>query len=308
MNRTLHLIYVGLFFVVGISVTLLIIIDGYSYYSTPEVNRVYAVENGKVLYSDMGEPLLNPKHTILKPSGSFGHGYGIAGSLMMIAGVGVYMIRKRTRWFGSWGYVRHWLELHIFLCALGPVLVLFHTAFKFGGLVAVSFWSMVAVVISGVIGRFIYVQIPHTIQGQELDIKELNDMSEDLTHTLKSRFLINENILSRLESITATDKYKRIKLGTSLGFILKDYFDIKFILRQMNRELVSAGLTKLQKREILRVIKNKLILARRIGLLRTMQKMFNYWHIFHLPFAIAMFVIMIIHVGVTIAFGYKWIF
>ncbi len=64
-------------------------------------------------------------------------------------------------------------------------MVLYHTAFKFGGIVAVSFWSMVAVVLSGVVGRFLYVQIPHTIQGQEISLKELNQINENLTSHLK---------------------------------------------------------------------------------------------------------------------------
>ncbi|MBN1199798.1 MAG: hypothetical protein JXA23_10635 [Bacteroidales bacterium] len=38
--------------------------------------------------------------------------------------------------------------------------MLFHTSFKFGGLVAISFWSMAAVFFSGIIGRFIYIRIP----------------------------------------------------------------------------------------------------------------------------------------------------
>jgi hypothetical protein len=308
MSKTLHKIYVGLFFVVGISVTILLIIDGYSYYNTPEEERMFLSEKGEIVYSETGEALINPKHNLLKPSGPKGHGYGIIGTLMMITGVSVYMIRKRTKWFGNFGYLKHWLEFHIFLCATGPILVLFHTAFKFGGIVAVSFWSMVAVVISGVIGRFIYVQIPRTIQGQEMDIKELNEMSEGLENTLKDQFLINENVLARLDKITTVDRYKKISLGASLIFVLKDNFGIKNVLKQMKKDLNQAGLTKLQKKEILRVSKAKLLLARRVGLLRTTQKLFNYWHIFHLPFAIAMFVIMVIHVGVTIAFGYKWIF
>ena len=48
---------------------------------------------------------------------------------------------------------KHWLEFHIFLCTVGPLLVLYHTAFKFGGIVSVSFWSMVLVVLSGVAGK-----------------------------------------------------------------------------------------------------------------------------------------------------------
>ena len=68
------------------------------------------------------------------------------------------------------------------------------------------------------------------------------------------------------------------------------------------------NIPKIKIKEILYLTKLKIILTRRIALLRTMQKLFKYWHVVHLPFAITMFVIMIIHVAVTIIFGYKWIF
>lgn len=148
MNKTLHRLYIGLFFLIGISATVLLAVNGYSYYSTSIEERFF-----------------HQSHNTLKPSGSLGHGFGIIGSLMMILGVSIYMIRKRSRRFLNFGYLKYWLELHIFLCTVGPILVLYHTAFKFGGIVSVSFWSMVLVVLSGVVGRFIYIQIPRTIQG-----------------------------------------------------------------------------------------------------------------------------------------------
>ena len=46
----------------------------------------------------------------------------------------------------------------------------------------------------------------------------------------------------------------------------------------------------------------------KIERLMLMQRLFRYWHIAHLPFALIMLIIMVIHVGVTLAFGYKWIF
>ena len=153
MNKTIHKTYVASFFIVGGIVTILLAINGYEYYSTPLEERFF-----------------NDQHIFLKPSGSWGHGFGIVGTLMMIIGVSIYMLRKRIRLFFNLGYLKHWLEFHIFLCTVGPILVLYHTAFKFGGIVSVSFWSMVLVVLSGVVGRFIYVQIPRTIQGQEMGI------------------------------------------------------------------------------------------------------------------------------------------
>jgi len=291
MNKTLHKIYVGLFLIVGISVTILLGINGYQYYTTPLEERFFS-----------------PDHIMLKPSGAWGHGFGIIGTLMMIVGVGVYMIRKRYRKFFNLGYLKHWLEFHIFLCTVGPVLILYHTAFKFGGIVSVSFWSMVLVVLSGVVGRFIYLQIPRTIQGQELSINELNSMKEYLALKIRKVLSEDSSTLYKLESIASTDRYKSLRLTAAVGLFIKDYFTTMQLMRIFRKKMTFLGLSKSEREELIQAAKNEIVIARRIAFLRTSHKLFHWWHMFHLPFAISMFVIMIVHVTVTIVFGYKWIF
>jgi len=56
------------------------------------------------------------------------------------------------------------------------------------------------------------------------------------------------------------------------------------------------------------LVKHEIALNRKIERLVTMQNLFKYWHVAHLPFALVMLVIMIIHVAVTVAFGFRWIF
>jgi hypothetical protein len=56
------------------------------------------------------------------------------------------------------------------------------------------------------------------------------------------------------------------------------------------------------------MVRNDIKLNRRIDRLEYMQNLFRYWHVAHLPFALVMLIIMIVHVGVTILFGYRWIF
>ncbi len=291
MNKTLHKLYVGFFLVVGISVTILLAINGFNYYSTPLEERFFS-----------------PDHISLKPSGALGHGLGIIGTLMMIVGVGIYMIRKRYKRFFNIGYLKHWLEFHIFLCSVGPVLVLYHTAFKFGGLVSVSFWSMVLVVLSGVVGRFIYLQIPRTIQGRELSVQELIEMKEKLAIKVRSVLSEDTSTLTEFERISSADRYKSFKLLTAIGYLHRDFFDIKRVMRLFKKRIKLLGIDKSQRQELMNAAKSELTMARRIAFLRTSQKFFQLWHIFHLPFAITMFVIMVIHVAVTIIFGYKWIF
>lgn len=287
-----HLIYITLFFLIGVTSLIILVINGYHYYSLPIEERVF---------SDL--------HTSLKPSGAVGHGLGILGSLMMIMGVSLYMLRKRVRFFFRFGFLKYWLEFHIFLCTVGPMLILFHTAFKFGGIVSISFWSMVVVVASGFIGRFIYLQIPHSIQGQELDVFALNRTEADLNAELQNKISIDEKILKEIDQVTKTEKYLRISALKSFFVVVQDYRKIIRILGKLKHHLQKdLKLEKTKTKEILKTAKTKMILSRRIGMLRTMQKLFNYWHIFHLPFALSMFIIMLVHVAVALAFGYKWIF
>lgn len=291
MNKTIHLIYVGTFFIVGILVLILLAFNGYQYYSLPIEERFF-----------------DASHTALKPSGSQGHGFGIIGTLMMVAGVAIYMIRKRSRKLFTFGYLKHWLEFHIFLCTVGPILVLYHTAFKFGGIVSVSFWSMILVVLSGVVGRFIYIQIPRTIQGKEIDINDLASMREELIEKMKLEMLFDVRLIKELDELASPERYKSLNILDTLFIYIKDFFRIRSFQSKLKKNLAIAGFSKIRRKEIMNKAQAEIILSRRLGMLRTMQNLFKYWHVAHLPFALAMFVIMIIHVIVTITFGYKWIF
>ena len=90
--------------------------------------------------------------------------------------------------------------------------------------------------------------------------------------------------------------------------MIKDFFYLRTVISQIKKELRKSDISPQREKEILKLAKSKLIMSRRIGMLRTTQKLFRYWHIVHLPFAITMFVIMFIHIVITIMFGYKWIF
>lgn len=292
MKGKTHLIVIGLLFIVGIGSIILLVINGYEYYTLPIEERFFSI-----------------KHNLLKPSGLIGHGIGILGSVMMIIGVLTYMARKRFRFLFQFGYLKHWLEFHIFLCTVGPILVLFHTAFKFGGIVAVSFWSMVVVVLSGFAGRFIYVQIPRTIQGHELTSEELADSENILINKMNEEFNISEKITTQINSFYNHQEYIHLSLWKSIAMLLGSFYYTKSALHNLKTELMKEGISDKHKiKAIMKISKSKIILSRKIGTLRMMQKLFRYWHIFHLPFALSMFIIMVIHVAITIAFGYKWIF
>ncbi len=296
MNKTAHRIYLALLVIIVILVFAFIANRGYSYYKLSSEDRYYLPNSTD----------LNPDHNILKPSGVWGHGMGIIGSLFMIIGVLLYMFRKRYRIFSRVGLLKHWLEFHIFLCSLGPILVLFHTSFKFGGIVAISFWSMVAVFASGIIGRFIYIQIPRTIEGRELSLNEVRDMKGDIGDKLTNSIQLDEESYKVIvdSARTKAEMYQSnfiSRFFSKLNYRRKTMATIKAVMKKNN-------LTKAQRVQVINLVKNEWSLNSRIERLVLMQNLFKYWHVAHLPFALVMLVIMIIHVAVTIVFGYRWIF
>lgn len=284
-----HKIYIALLSLTVIFVVVLITMDGYSYYHTQIEERFY-----------------HPDYSSLKPSGSYGHGYGIIGSFLMLTGVLIYSLRKRLRSLSRLGYLKHWLEFHIFLCTLGPILVLFHTSFKFGGLVAISFWSMVAVFLSGIIGRFIYIQIPRTIEGREMSLNEMRALKRKLAAELDSVHHLPEEILSKINSSINENP---LQGGTvRVKNYVAQYFEDRKVIASVKASLKKHNVPAESRKKLMKIIMNDISLNRRISRLNTMQQLFRYWHVAHLPFAMVMLIIMLIHVAVTIIFGYRWIF
>lgn len=224
MNRYLHIALITFYSIVTLAALAVLIYIGRSYYSLPIEERFF-----------------HPMYEMLKPSGYLGHGFGIIGTLLILIGLFSYMARKHLRIFWGWGLLKHWLEFHIFLCTLGTLLVLFHTTFKFGGIVSVGFWSLMIVWFSGLIGRFIYIRIPRTIEGRVLSMQEVQE---------------------KIENLEADHEDKKL-------------------LKKLKRQVKG---------------------------LEQMKRIFNSWHYAHLPFALIMLLVMVIHVSVVLYLGYKWIF
>ena len=257
-----------------IAVTIYLTHLGYSFYQTPIEERFY-----------------HPAYHQLGASGFLGQGLGIVGTLIIAFGVWGYIYAKKTLRFEKYVRLKYLLEFHIFLCTLGPIMVLFHTTFKFGGLISVGFWSMVVVVLSGIVGRYIYIQIPRTLSGKALSYEEIqNELSRSLMEIRRLMVSTGKDV-----SLLSAD-LKGVRAEDSIVF------------NGLKNQIRQAEIGGKPKREALKILRKMQITRFRMQRLDKMQRLFSYWHIFHKPFAIIMMVIVIVHIAVTLAMGYTWIF
>jgi hypothetical protein len=262
---------------------------GYDYYVTPLQDRPF---------SDL--------HELLKPSGLFGQGYGVVGALFITVGVFLYAIRKRVPPLRRLGKLKHWLQVHIFLCTLGPFLVLLHTGFKIGGIVAIAFWSMVVVTLSGIFGRYVYVRIPKTIGGQFASLGAIRSQKRALLESLQADFDLDDTEIAGLLEASAARKPRGFL--DALGLAVRHDLVKWSLKRRIRRLLAQKGIPPGPREAAVRLVQEGLRLEQQILLLQPFQQLFRYWHILHMPLAALMFLVMLLHVGVAVMFGYTWIF
>ncbi len=262
----------------GVSVWVLGSLDGWQYYTTPIGVRGY-----------------NDAHRLLRPSGPVGQTLGVAGAVLMLVPF-VYMGYKRLRKQKSGTNLKRLLEIHIFCGIVGPVLITFHTAFKFNGIVSAAYWSMVLVALSGFVGRYLYVRIPRTIKGVELSQSELDDRTSSLRDELQ--WTAGADVLDTLDRLEADIAARPASWFSGLGdrALRREIGDVVAQLEQRSGGAASASLKQ--------ALEERVRLQQRRHTLAATKRLFDLWHVFHLPLVWVMFAIVSLHVAVSLYLGY----
>jgi hypothetical protein len=333
MNPFVHRVYILILVALGIAIVLCVAVRGWHMYATSATERgnIVADYDARISAIDVEielrkqglggstvpETALRLEQRRLRDAlaywsswgaaGPVGHGLGVVGALMMMLGVTVYSTRKRVRRFRMTGRIKHFLELHIFLCLVGPALVVFHSTFKFGGIVSVSLWSMVFVALSGIAGRYIYGKIPRGEDGHEVTAGELHREGAVLRMKLKTQFHLSEDILDRLEAPGRAPS-QALSVPRAFLALLRDDLTRRARMRESLHALDGAGVPAASAAHVLDLARRRATAARKAAMLDVARGLFQYWHVIHLPFSVIMFLILIVHVVLSVSLGYTWIF
>jgi hypothetical protein len=257
----------------------------------------------------------SPKHELLRPSGTIGIKLGMLGVLMFFL-IYLYPLRKKWGWLGRQGNSRHWLDFHIVLGTAAPIIIAFHSSFKFGNIAGMAFWSMLMVTLSGFVGRYLYSQIPRSLNAVELSRKEIQDKEEALKKELEEQratFGFSVDALYQLPS--AADVARTPAVASVLAMFLIDF---KRPFKTSMVRLQQAGFgpwvfslfgllptRDLKLERALRVAQKQASLSKSILFLSRTQRVFQLWHVIHRPFSYAFAILAILHIGIALFMGYR---
>lgn len=254
------------------------------------------------------------KHHLLRPSGRIGIDLGIFGVAIFLA-IFLYPLRKRVRWLGKIGSSKHWLDFHIVFGLTAPVIIAFHSSFKFNGIAGMAFWIMFAVALSGIAGRYIYAQIPRSLNSAELSMRDLQAQESEFARAIAEQSVLEMKDLEPLLRVPSPEQAAEMPmLRAMLSVVALDIARPFRVARLRVRVLgiggllVSlGGLLRSSNSELECVVdatRQKSALSKRIVFLSRTQQVFHLWHVVHRPFSYSFAVLALIHIAVVTLFGF----
>ena len=227
----------------------------------------------------------------------------------------MYPIRKHWTWLGQIGSTRHWLDFHVLMGLTAPFIIAFHSTLKFKGIAGMAFWIMFAVSVSGVVGRYLYAQIPRKVSTAELSLKELQELQQNLAQQLAAQHLLLEADLRALLRLPDAEFVKPLPTVIALVYMMILDVTRMFRVASLRRHALDfgghvktlGGFLPTRNRELEKAIRaaaEEAALSKRILFLSRSQKVFHLWHVVHKPFSYAFAVLALLHIGLQFVLGY----
>jgi hypothetical protein len=159
---------------------------------------------------------------------------------------------------------------------------------------------MVAVALSGVVGRYLYQQIPRNVLGETLAPDAVEADNEAILVAMSAEGGIDQR---------GQDALDRLALGSlegrpaPLALLRLPWLNL-VLARQLRIWVRDHG--RPDDGRTFALARRWVLQTRRLHLFHVVRDLFHWWHVFHKPFAVIMILVMLVHVAVALALGYTW--
>jgi hypothetical protein len=236
------------------------------------------------------------------PRSNVGFYLGVVGSVMMLLML-AYPLRKHVGFMHSWGALKNWFRLHMIMGIVGPTLVLFHSTFHLRSINAtVALFSMLGVVISGIIGRFVYTKIHYGLYGRRATLEKIQAEFAGHSSDAKSRLDFAPRVEQWLQSFER-DSIQPDRSFTSHLFSLMTIGlrrsimgfrcarELRKILKTERHPEFRGGAS-----DAILLASSYLRECQRVAQFSTYERFFSLWHVLHIPLIYILAACTIFHI------------
>lgn len=236
------------------------------------------------------------------PRSDFGWYLGVIGSVMMLLML-AYPLRKHVGFMSRWGALKHWFRIHMIMGIVGPTFILFHSTFHLRSLNAtIALFSMLGVVISGIIGRFIYTKIHYGLYGRRATLGKVQEELAGLSSDAKSRLHFAPRVEQWLQSFERDSKqldrsftshlFSPLTIGSKRIILsFRCARELRKILKAERHPEFRGGAS-----EAIQLASSYLGECQRVAQFSTFERLFSLWHVLHVPLIYILAACTIFHI------------
>ncbi|ABC82437.1 NAD(P)-binding domain-containing protein [Anaeromyxobacter dehalogenans] len=242
--------------------------------------------------------LRSPLHPSMKPAGPWGHGVGIVATLFMLSNF-LYAVRKRWKRFAPLGSIRGWLDFHVFVGFMSPLVIAFHSAFQSNNLLATGTAGALCIVVgTGIVGRFIYGTVPSD-GGKAVELADL-----------LARFERSRAALGPL--LQEAGAPARVLLDRATAPVRAGSLALLFVRMPAESLLLRLRLLRVRGRfrgtghyaEFRATLVALARLRWQIRFYASLKRLLRGWRVFHASLAVFLVLVIAAHIGVSLYLGY----
>jgi Fe-S-cluster-containing hydrogenase component 2 len=228
----------------------------------------------------------------------------IGGGMMTVSAL--YTLRLHVPVLRKIGSSKTWFDFHVVFGLAGPVLSLLHTnmdVFQFR-FVTVLWWCVPLVVLSGLVGRFIYTAIPKMEATTEREKRRLDEGIKAVADQWAS-MTMSANVLSQfLKAQEKTQEKRESAAGMSAAGFLWFLFtsEVGRISAEFSLRFKTMGSMKNAKlrRTTIKLMSRRSVIERRMAFYGVAKRLLAVWRSIHIAISILMFVLLFAHVAISI--------
>lgn len=269
------------------------------------------IRNASYYLLPAGDRSSHPLHETLRSSGRVGLLMGLVGTALIFTNL-LYLVRKHRPSWGILGSLRSWMAFHIFTGTLGFLFIVVHTAFlPRSPLGMLAFYSLCVVIVTGLMGRYIYARVPRSIEGRELEVDELRQALEQHRAELTSLGLKDQGFAAAPTGAAAgavPGAKARRGIPVTLWTLLMG--DPKLRRQRSVARVVALSLPGPveRRRKVLRLIDRLYVEMSWIARYQDLRALMSYWRFLHRWLALVLILLALFHIGIAVRYGALWVF
>lgn len=239
-----------------------------------------------------------------------GYWLGIIGSVLMLLTF-IFALRKRLKSMREWKTsAKFWFTAHMVLGVFGPVAILFHSNFSLGSSLneKVAIISMLVIIVSGIVGRYIHDKIRYGLYKQEAALEQFQldklVTEHELSHLYEISPQLFKNILKYNDNIQLNSTnllrcfFRMLKLNTQTR--ISNALAKKELKKACKQVALKEQLEPTQYRKTFNKANHFLtahfVITRRIASFAFFERLFSIWYFLHIPLFYMLIVSVIFHI------------